>query len=1015
VNALIPLLVLALSAPGPAHREPASVLIPEAGPKEECLVAERLASELAAGGRARVVRAPLSGDEPLETARARLGARYAVRGRRSGGPKVETLHLELAREGAPAADRTVEILPAAGGGGHELELLEAMLEGEAGALSSTTARLTRDAHDALLSACAGDGPAAYALAGAALGPAVRRLVRPPPPANAKRPEPDPLLVRWARASWAARDRRFTDAADGLKRVQQAIKDGASAPLWRRTAREGGAPSMAFVSGDVAMVFDSGAFEARELAGGTLRWRLELGRADPRLFETEGLFVATTDKELVAIDRQTGGVRWRVALASPEAELAGLGDRIFAAGTEDVLALSKKDGRVEWRFDPVGKVVAGPVEAGGRIAVPIDDDVLLFDPSSGVPNERIPLEDEIAGPLYAAPDGAIWTIVGGDTVAVIRPHGPDPAAPRPWPPPTGKAASGPVAPPPGTVKLKIKDVLGAAWPPQPTLHGMSIAGRNDRSGGWLVLADTSAQPRVTIMVRPALPPTVAFSDPRPGGASGVVYVEPGRTVAARDGAGRVLWRTKLDDPPVALAALGNAIGVAAGRNVLLLDARSGKRKLSIDAGEPLASLSWTAAGGVALAKSGALLGLPSGDDPRRTRWLRELDLELAAAWLSLGRSKDALSAVAELLPRAPALATAESDLDALLVVARAREAAQVPAKDGASDWIAVASRVPAGDPLAVEARRHLAGVPAIAAVLSVGAPLSGALTATAGVYAVWTASESVGIGQDERVRWRAPAAEVAAVGDGIVAADKQLLGAADGTAVRDLGSGSFLLPGAGVYRLTKGGGRTELQRETAEGTARWAPLVVPESARALAASDSRLFLTAAAPHLIGIDALAGHQLFEHRLESAVRRAWLSGGTLLVQLENGVWSMVDASSGERAPFEPPAATPGSPPPELEVVPAASPEAFFVFGGKRLWSFSRSAPKPALVAQLSDEIRAFEPLSSLVALGDGSVAQLDLASGKLLGRVKLGPVVRILPGRPPAALLPAGLVVLDPAALR
>src|SRR5262249_54155836 len=147
----------------------------------------------------------------------------------------------------------------------------------------------------------------------------------------------------------------------------------------------------------------GQFVARRAADGVELWRRRLARAAASRpsFTPGRLFVATADKQILALDLQTGAVVWTRTINGLGHDILASDDRVFF-GPQDrnFYCLNAKDGEVEWHW-PTGADAIGLPVADDRTVffVSLDNVLRGLNRSSGVQRWKSPLKFRpIAGPL-----------------------------------------------------------------------------------------------------------------------------------------------------------------------------------------------------------------------------------------------------------------------------------------------------------------------------------------------------------------------------------------------------------------------------------------------------------------------------------------------------------------------------------------------------------------------------------------------------------------------------------------
>ncbi|MCC7384029.1 MAG: PQQ-binding-like beta-propeller repeat protein [Deltaproteobacteria bacterium] len=700
-------------AGGPAHADVLPlVLVPSGGAADQCPILESIAASVAMTSGVRLVRAPLQDAEALDAARRRVGADLAFSGAINGARVI-------VERAYPAAASTVSSAD-----GLSIDVaaqLSKLWPKDAPRLQANDA-FAAGSLEALRAACAGDAPAAYARAGAALGEALRARIDPPPEPR-PRPVIAPLLVDWAQAEAALRRSERTKAVPMLRRTLDRIKAGESAPLWRQVGPE---PATAIqIEGDTAIEFARGSFVARSLASGLLRWRVDVGAAEPRLVPIgSGLLLAATEVGLIAIEGATGKIAWRVEAPQAWPEVLPIGDQIVFAAPDRVLSVHRVTGAIVWRASVQEEMIAGPILTQNLIGAPGETAVFWLDPKSGQTVGRTLLGDELAAPLFLTPSGSTWALVGADRAVRLGPQ------------------DAKVELPPRALALR-----GATWPPFPIGDVLLVGAGDKKRGTWISRAD--ATPRV--LLRGVRAPLLLLPDKR-----GVVALDArGDTVVAVGPDGRVLWKARMPAPVAAIAEGPGGLWVAAGNRLSALEPSKGKPFAMVVLSEPVRVIAWGDRGGLALATSGAVYGLSLPDDPRPSAWAAQLRRQLASTYLGLGLLPGAELMAKELLQRDP------DDPDALALAAKARS--KRDPRGAVAGWLALLSRTRPTDPARQDALAALDAQVGLTAFVSTPAPVSAIVTSTAGLVAAQAGGQVLVVGPDGRERWSRRGTSVHAAG------------------------------------------------------------------------------------------------------------------------------------------------------------------------------------------------------------------------------------------------------------
>lgn len=233
-------------------------------------------------------------------------------------------------------------------------------------------------------------------------------------------------------------------------------------------------------------------------------------------------VPTVDGRVVAAAAAGGDRAWAASAGDRRGRyrVATAGPAVYVAGPGGVTALAVADGATRWSTTLPRRVVAGPVEAGGRVVVATgrgDDARLVALDAGGDVSWRVPLAGDVRA---LAADGDRVLVAAGDAV-----HGVDEEGDRRWRVRTGEVSG--LSPAPGGA------VVG-------TYDGRVVRVRGG-AAAWRAAVDAPA------------------AAPAPGPAGRWVYaVTPGAVVGVRGG--EVRWRTPVGMTVLAPPAVADRVYV-----------------------------------------------------------------------------------------------------------------------------------------------------------------------------------------------------------------------------------------------------------------------------------------------------------------------------------------------------------------------------------------------------------------------------------------------------------------------
>lgn len=984
MNAIISAVaVLVLQSP----TRPILVLVPEAADPEVCFAAERIASVMSLTRGVRLLRAKVEPGETLEAARVRLGADQAIEGLRRMKNGVETVSLFVARAGLRAPEETTSSGPPV----RRTEILLASIWPKDAPPLAPVAGAAAASASALEAICKNEIEAAYSISGAAIAPAMRERLAPPPSDGRG------VLLRWAKASALQRSGKTKEAIPILKSVVASLQKGESAPIWRLEAKNGDRPSAIDLFGERVVLFRNGAFTALDLGTGAELWTIALGKADPHLaWAGEDLAIAALENEIAAIDLADGRVRWRVALEKPAPEIARIGTRIFAAGSQELIAIERQRGDVVWKLDPLADLASGPRIAGDSLVIAADTRLLAIDPQSGAEKRRTELGDEISAPIAVSEQGSIWALVGGDQVLLADPKT-------------------------GEIKLRASDLPGVEWPVAPLQDQLVIAFRRSPSRRFLAYLDPAVKKGVKRLFPGGLPPVIAI--PESSGSRRVLHTQDRPSaILARDAQGNVAWRSVQPKKifGLSVAPLGDVVIAGVGSRALGLEPKKGAVLFDIELAPPgperpppkkvptpppalVKALAFGKDGGAAVLESGSVYGLAGLSDPRPRGWLSGARLELARAYLKIGQSALAVPVAKDILQRDP------ENLDALAILAALEE--KMNPKQSAERWRLVAALAPKHDPLQARAAHALQALAGIAAWLELERPIDLALAGSDSVIVVRTDEAIIGLSANAPFSklWSRPRAELLPLGDGNLRAGGEIISAKDGLTLSKLDPAGLFAANGVLVRVTSKDDAEELTRETPARETLWRVPIAGKGRRVLDA-DPHYALIASDQGAIDVLRMSTGERATTLTAGSVRRASISGSSILLVLDKTL-TITDAQTGK-----PTFALPISDILDIEPLP----QGWLLLSRQKLRLLDRRGritaqiplPSPIDHWAVTEVSNGKTSQIAFLALTDETLQAVDLTHGQLRGRLKLGRLLHLAPSgaRALAVESSGALLILD-----
>ncbi len=718
---------------------PPLVLIPEGQDPHACFVREMLATLMIQTPNLRLIRARKPEDESLDQARNNAFADFALDGRietQKGKPNRQNLHVELSVAQQSPRSSTQE-------GHSSLALSRAVTAIWPPFLPKLKKPLWFGIsnEDALLAACRRQPKEAYAHAGIAAGPTLRRLAPPPPKKRWGK-----LGERWAYAAHLKRSGQPKKAVPILRNIVARLHRGELLPRWRRPYTKG--PTVLSWGGSSLIRFADGTFCALDVGTGSEKWCRTVGRAIPRLAPINGsTLLAALENDVVALHEDTGQTQWKVPLKTPFPEIAALGQTVYLAGEEELLAVDGRSGQIRWRQVLHHTVISGPVLARGRIVLGANAFVLSFDPKTGKPDRKVPVGDEISSPLSVFADKHLFFIVGSDDVfALDLEHK-------------------------TTLKERVPGVLAS---PAILKKAIVFPGHRGTFGRFLSLFSIGEKVLLQRNLRGASEPVAL------GGAGGFVHAQGRPTsVIRRDDSGALKWRTRLGHPVMALGFSPPFVTVASGREVLFLEPERGRIQHRVELDETVTQIAYGPEGGAAATVGGTVYGLRAPPPGVPQAAYVTAQGALASAQLAAGASTQAARNGLAILEAEP------NNVDVIALVAAAESRSKPEA--AAARFRDLAMRLKRHDPLGVEATRRLNTLVGIFRWTPPEGPIEALLATHRSVVIVRLQNQILGLNpKTKKTLWTMPQSTTEAAGDALFVASGRFHRIADGTPVTEHG-------------------------------------------------------------------------------------------------------------------------------------------------------------------------------------------------------------------------------------
>lgn len=781
------------------------VLVPSGGNTDQCVARTRVAAAVALSPELRILRTPLENGEDLEQARRRTGAEWAIDGQTASATSAVQWVGGSGRSVGRGQGATATAQALAQAWPKRLERPEPA--GFAGAANA----------EALRAACASDVSAAYEAAGAAVPALMSTLVTPPP--TLKR---GTVMQRWAWARNQLDNAKCRGALGTFRGITRTLEKGHVPPIWRRPPRDQRRPSTITRVDGAWVLFEEGRFFAIDPHSGHPLWHLETANAEPRPIALgDGYLALVTAKGVQVIETTTGTTAWRTQFRDPASEIAVTQGLVITANRQAIMAYERKTGVVRWKHDGLSRPAAGPVQVGGRIVAPLQSRLVVLKAADGALIHEVEFDDEITAPLLVGDDETVWVSVGADRLARVDPRH-------------------------GKVTYIAEDVFGISWPPA-VLAGHLIAALETPRGARHLAYIHPSKPRPPRKyVRGLVPPVLGLSD-----YSGFVHAqERPWAILAKDQNGGIRWQARQSTAIRALSAPGDLVVAGVGKQVIVLDRKRGRPLWHSDFEAPVLDVHYDQDGGVVALENGALYGLPGARDPRLAQQLEAARLDLGACQFKLRQFAGAEATAIKVLGRAP------NNLDALILIARVREARRRP--EAAANWLKVLALADPADPAHGAAKAALTRIAGIEGRAMPAIPLRGLVEVTKDqVLATNDAGE---------VRINTRTGALAHLARPSSESLKLIHGSTD----------ALVHAGQRPWRLTLDSTHFELSAETP------AHIVLSSTT-----SEGRMLV---------VDAQTGGRRWERPLQSPISAAWPSGDAILVRTQSGLLGL-DAKTGQR----------------------------------------------------------------------------------------------------------------------
>ena len=483
----------------------------------------------------------------------------------------------------------------------------------------------------LAATCDGQLAEAETLAGAALSPLLLTIANfdgPSPPAN--------MFKRWARASSDINQGELKKGLKELQAVISALEQGFWAPAWRRLPETSStSPSAITLGREGVYAFEDGILTYLDLRNGHARWRRQFGRIAPKpsLFKDGDPVLVINDEGIRALSSDFGKLVWEVELAEAHEEVAIRGQRLVLGGKYEILAVDRMTGRELWVHELEVASIAGPIDLGSSIAVPLVTGLRTLNAKTGRKLRDIKTADEISAPALPTRKGFIWLFVGSDHIQQVDPRR-------------------------GTVRGRFNELPGVIWPPVVVGERLAVLSQTRKRRTRLRLLDITNPRKLRKSVR-AQAPIAQRSD-----FKGFLHLDRRKIqIVERDRNFNVTSKYTLPGRASTLATYGQQAAVGVDQELLFIDITHPKRRRrrrkkrnrlirNVPFEAPIAQVVMNRHGGVALLENGILYGWPGAGDPRQQAWLRLARRQAAQTALDAGLFVEARNLAQSAVSRAP---------------------------------------------------------------------------------------------------------------------------------------------------------------------------------------------------------------------------------------------------------------------------------------------------------------------------------------------------------------------------
>ncbi|MEE2903304.1 MAG: PQQ-binding-like beta-propeller repeat protein [Myxococcota bacterium] len=433
-----------------------------------------------------------------------------------------------------------------------------------------------------------------------------------------------LFKSWLQGKGQLIKKEYQQAEKRLRSVSKRLQRGEWMPDWRIGNSENFSASFVQFIDEHLIVFNQGKFMSLNPRSGEMKWRFSLPKGLSKLVKLDpGTLLAISTQKLTGLDLEKGIPRWSVPLSHPLDEVVVKRGILYAANKDSLVSVNIETGRVIWKKGSPKRIIAGPALFEDYVVVPQRNHLSFYTSHDGQLKHRIAMPDEVSGPLFSLNKNALWALIGGSQMGLIRSE------------PVFSTRSAETMTTP-QLTATISGALAVAWPPKKFGDSIVFSAEHIKRGPFVSQVNISGKKPAQIRHWRSSGP-VHLLDSFQGFIS---LSRNRRSLAAKSHQGKKLWRKKFRSPVETFHAHHDLVWVAADRIAFALDQLSGKTVLKIQFDEPIVELKTSRSQGVVVSKSGTLYGFNTAPSKTQRSILSRVQTDLVQSYLGSNQVRKA---------------------------------------------------------------------------------------------------------------------------------------------------------------------------------------------------------------------------------------------------------------------------------------------------------------------------------------------------------------------------------------